>query len=244
MARHIFGGTTDFAAEDQDGNRLPGKSGTVWDGPGDSAQQVTDMTDMDGNAITVLTADQNGMVPAFKGPDGATELWVDFGPGKYGVVPSDSSELLQEHVTGDDPHGDRSYTDQQLQHYVRRDQSNAIDVAAVDGWLKPTLGGTRTALILATDQAGDCSWRVQQDGYMYIKAKAGADGIRSTVDNGRGAFIVRSRDTDKDTVTIQGDGTASFAGPVNAPNIGNTRIYSGPKPPDNPQVGDVWIQYG
>ncbi|WP_274911809.1 hypothetical protein [Streptomyces sp. WZ-12] len=242
MPVHTFGGTTDAAAEDMEGNRLPNHKGDVYDGAGEDAQKVTDLRDMDGHHIEFVTSDQNGMVPMFQGPDGYTELWVDFGPGKYGLIPVDTAAGLEEHVTAADPHKSKQYTDEQLRHYVHNDSSNVMDVSGLDGWLKPKISGTSSSMILAANGDDDCSWNVRQDGSMEAKAKGGVDGIKYVVDANKAAFVASSRESGKATAQINGDGSASFTGPVSAPNIGGVRVFSGAKAPTNPQIGDVWVQ--
>lgn len=94
MARNLFGGTADSVAEDVTGARVPNAVGTVWDGPSAGATQLTDLTDSNGTPITQLTANSNGFVAAFFGPDGYERLWVDFGAGKVGLVSVTVGERL------------------------------------------------------------------------------------------------------------------------------------------------------
>lgn len=105
MARHLFGGTAADVAEDFSGARVPGATGTVWDGPTEGATQVTDLTDLSGAPITELVADQDGMLPSFYGPDGAERLWLDFGGARVAVLATDVGERLAAHVAAEDPHG-------------------------------------------------------------------------------------------------------------------------------------------
>ncbi|WP_158690351.1 hypothetical protein [Streptomyces sp. PsTaAH-124] len=113
MPRNLFGGTASDVAEDVNGARVPGVIGTVWDGPGQSANQITDLTDLNGLEMGQLTADSQGMIPSFMGPDGAEILWVDFGAGRVAITPLDVGTRLTAHVnnTVPDPHGDRAYSD-------------------------------------------------------------------------------------------------------------------------------------
>ncbi|MGW0087855.1 glycosyl hydrolase family 28-related protein [Streptomyces sp. NPDC003328] len=108
MARNLFGGSAADVAETSDGIRVPGANGTVWDGPDSTAQQITDLINLDGLAITTLTADPQGMIPQFMGPDGAEVLYLDFGAGRVAVTPVDIGTRFRAHVTGLDPHGDRA----------------------------------------------------------------------------------------------------------------------------------------
>ncbi len=65
MARNSFGGTSADAAEDMSGARIPEAVGTLWDGPSEGATQVTDLLDATGAPVSVIVADENGMIPAF-----------------------------------------------------------------------------------------------------------------------------------------------------------------------------------
>ncbi|WP_435270934.1 hypothetical protein [Streptomyces sp. 1222.5] len=114
MARNLFGGTADSVAEDITGARVPNAVGTVWDGPSAGAGQLTDLTDINGAPILQLQADVHGYVAAFYGPDGYERLWVDFGGGRVALVSVTIGERLDSHVNGIDPHGDRAYSDAQL----------------------------------------------------------------------------------------------------------------------------------
>lgn len=109
MARFLFGGTAADVAEDSSGARIPGATGTVWTGTGDTATQVTDLLDLSGNAIEVLTADDEGVVPAFYGPESGPErLYADFGSTRVALVATDVGDRLRDHQNAFDPHGDRA----------------------------------------------------------------------------------------------------------------------------------------
>ncbi|MGQ5602944.1 glycosyl hydrolase family 28-related protein [Streptomyces sp. EKS3.2] len=108
MARYLFGGTAADVAEDVAGARVPGATGTVWDGASEGAAQVTDLTDLAGAPLTMLVADEDGMIPGFYGPDGAVRLWMDFGGPRVALVANDVGERLAAHVAADDPHGSRA----------------------------------------------------------------------------------------------------------------------------------------
>ncbi|MEV0472319.1 glycosyl hydrolase family 28-related protein [Streptomyces prunicolor] len=105
MARNLFGGTASDVAEDLSGARVPSVSGTVWDGP--SGTQVTDLLDSIGAPITTVTADVNGMLPEFQGPDnGAERLWLDFGAGaRVAIVSANLGDRFGAHLSTSDPHG-------------------------------------------------------------------------------------------------------------------------------------------
>lgn len=111
MTRLMFGGTAADVAEDLSGARVPGATGTVWDGLSEGATQVTDLTDLSGSPISGLTADADGMVPAFLGPDAvrpAERLYVDFGGARVAILATDVGDRLQTHTAADDPHGSRA----------------------------------------------------------------------------------------------------------------------------------------
>lgn len=105
MARNLFGGSAAAVAEDIDGSRVPGATGTVWDGPSETAVQLVDLQNFSGQAIQTLTADSQGMVPHFYGPDNVDLVYVDFGAGKVALVPVDTAKHLRQHEDADDPHG-------------------------------------------------------------------------------------------------------------------------------------------
>lgn len=88
MARAWFGGTSDdwmmgtvaaFGATLVTLNALP-LTGTCWDSE-TGGNQITDLLDANGAAITVLTV-TGSKQPRFQGPDGVVEIWVDFGAGR------------------------------------------------------------------------------------------------------------------------------------------------------------------
>jgi hypothetical protein len=108
MARNLFGGTAADAAEDITGARVPGAEGTVWDGPGAEALQVTDLLDANKNPIMALTANPEGMVSHFYGPDGVALLYVDFGAGRVAMTPINTATDLAAHLTAADPHGSKA----------------------------------------------------------------------------------------------------------------------------------------
>lgn len=110
MARNLFGGTAADVAEDASGVRVPTITGTIWDGPTAGATRITDLMMPDGTPITVITADQYGMIPPFLGPDPSPEkLYVDFGGGiKTAITASNIGERLASHVAALDPHGSKA----------------------------------------------------------------------------------------------------------------------------------------
>ncbi|MGW0580287.1 hypothetical protein ACWD25_30975, partial [Streptomyces sp. NPDC002920] len=60
-----------------------------------------------------LIADDQGMIPAFLGPEGSEVLYVDFGGGRVAITPIDVGSRLGLHLADrtSDPHGDRAYAD-------------------------------------------------------------------------------------------------------------------------------------
>lgn len=98
--RYRFGGSpADFATE-RVGNQLllrPGATGAAWTAA-TGGTQLTDLTDLAGNPISQLTADTDGAV-AFYGPDGVTQLYVDFGYGRrYVLTAVDTGQILADHL--------------------------------------------------------------------------------------------------------------------------------------------------
>ncbi|WP_326827434.1 SGNH/GDSL hydrolase family protein [Streptomyces sp. NBC_01751] len=119
MARNLFGGTSADVAEDSAGVRIPGATGTVWDGPSQGAVQVTDLLTVDGVPTSQLVANAQGMVPAFQGPDtGAERLYVDFGAGRVALVATNAGERVAAHVAALDPHGDRAAAQFDLENRI------------------------------------------------------------------------------------------------------------------------------
>ncbi|AWN05305.1 minor tail protein [Streptomyces phage Ibantik] len=108
MARNLFGGSAADVAEDIDGARVAGAEGTVWDGPSSGAAQITDLLDENSQPTQNLTADSQGMVHHFYGPDNVTLLYVDFGAGRVAMVPVNTSTDLANHLNATDPHGTKA----------------------------------------------------------------------------------------------------------------------------------------
>lgn len=110
MARILFGGTAADVAEDTSGVRVPGIIGTIWDGPTEGAERITDLLQTDGTPITVITSDEYGMLPPFLGPEGSPErLYVDFGGGiRTAILSSDIGERFAGHLVAPDPHGSKA----------------------------------------------------------------------------------------------------------------------------------------
>lgn len=94
--RHKFGGSPADHAMERVGMQLllrPDSVGTVWDAAS-GGTQVTDLTDLTGSPIATVTADSDAVV-AFYGPDGVTDLYVDFGYGRrYIMAATDLGDIL------------------------------------------------------------------------------------------------------------------------------------------------------
>jgi hypothetical protein len=125
MARNIFGGTVDSAAEDATGARIPNAVGTAYDGPSAAANTITDLTDTQGAPLTQLVCGTNGMLPQFYGPDGFEVLWVDFGAGRVALTSVSVGDRFDAHLVANDPHGDRAYVDA---NYVSKAALNYVNV--------------------------------------------------------------------------------------------------------------------
>ncbi|MEU6389956.1 glycerophosphodiester phosphodiesterase [Streptomyces sp. NPDC046939] len=72
------------------------------------ATQITDLRYTDGSPTDSLTADENGMIPSFLGPEMSPpheRVWVDFGGARVALLATDVGERLSAHVTAEDPHG-------------------------------------------------------------------------------------------------------------------------------------------
>lgn len=68
-----------------------GPVGTFWSAQ-TGGSQYTDLLDaVTGQPIAGLSTDQNGRLKQFKGPDGITTGWVDFGAGRFNVIAYDSA---------------------------------------------------------------------------------------------------------------------------------------------------------
>lgn len=129
MARNLFGGSAADVAEDASGGRVPGATGTVWDGSSGGAAQLTDLTDVDGAPLSGLIADSQGFVRSFYGPDGVERLWVDFGSGKVALTSVTVGERLEAHITANDPHGSEAA----VMAEVEAQKGSANGLATLDG---------------------------------------------------------------------------------------------------------------
>ncbi|MFG2380550.1 hypothetical protein [Streptomyces avermitilis] len=82
--RHLFGLSPADVTVEQVGEDMklrPGEVGTAWDALS-GGTQLTDLTDLGGTPITVVTSDSNSVI-GFYGPDGVATVFLDFGaPGR------------------------------------------------------------------------------------------------------------------------------------------------------------------
>lgn len=85
MARHLFGG--DVAVVNETGDVLFGVTGTVWTAE-TAGTQLTDLLDVNGTPSILISTDTNGKYH-FSGPDGVSEVWVDFGRGRWRTSSAD-----------------------------------------------------------------------------------------------------------------------------------------------------------
>ncbi|MEV5163831.1 hypothetical protein AB0K66_04280 [Streptomyces werraensis] len=79
--RYQFGATlADYVVQPTDGmwGVAPNAVVTFWDSS-DDGTQYTDLLDQGGNPVPEITADSNGFIPSFSGPDGVTGMWADAG---------------------------------------------------------------------------------------------------------------------------------------------------------------------
>ncbi|MFF9481387.1 hypothetical protein [Streptomyces sp. NPDC014733] len=253
MARNLYGGTASDVAEDIDGKRVPGAVGTVWDGPSDGAVQITDLTDADGVPIIQLVADNRGFIPAFYGPPDDTErVWVDFGVGKVALVSVTVGERLKGHQQALDPHQDRAYTDERLVNYMSV-SGGELPMPAGRRWLSaivPDTADTSGYVLYLKTASGVEKTRIRNSGAIYLDTL----GKKSPLCIGAADFssatpvinVVNgpaSPASDLSLFQVMGDGTVNTKGPINAANIGTSRVFSGPNAPASPKPGDVWVQY-
>lgn len=99
MARSTFGGTTaDFVS-------VVGPGGVVRAVPSTvklytaktGGTQITDLL-VGGVAATTVTADINGQLPEFQGPDGVVSMWADTGAGRVRINASITNEAVTDAV--------------------------------------------------------------------------------------------------------------------------------------------------
>ncbi|MFF4223184.1 hypothetical protein ACFYZH_10000 [Streptomyces abikoensis] len=252
MARFIFGGTTDTAAETATGARLPNATGTVWSSPAEDATQLTDLVDMNGNPMSMLTADKNGMVPAFYGPDGYSYVWVDFGAGRYMMTASDTTKRLDDHISGSDPHGDRNYADGLFDRSLPK-TGGSITSDSGRAWLTvrvPGGNGDSTGSTMRLTDGTATYTRLANSGQVYLDTVGPHTplSIGAPITAAQAFITCRtgraSEEPEGAVFTVKGDGSVLSGGTITAQNVGMARVFSGPTPPQSPRIGDVWVKYG
>lgn len=83
MARYEFGrGIADYIVQPMDGvwGVAPGVVVTFWDSVTEGTQ-YTDLLDAASQPITEVTANEQGLLPSFSGPDSVTGMWAEAGGG-------------------------------------------------------------------------------------------------------------------------------------------------------------------
>ena len=85
MARLLYGATSGDYTMTTAGRAIPNAVVQIWDAI-EGGNQITDLTDYDGNPCTVVTSGSDGLV-RFYGPDGENDnLWMDSGQGSRLLV--------------------------------------------------------------------------------------------------------------------------------------------------------------
>ncbi|MFT2017725.1 hypothetical protein ACMA1D_18075 [Streptomyces sp. 796.1] len=257
--RNLFGGTPADVAENEAGVRVAGGVGLVWEGPEDTAEQMTDLVDVTGTPITQLVADERGVLAPFWGPpDGREALWVDFGVGRMKLTSCTIGERLKAHLEQFDPHSSKQYTDEQLTGYIPR-RGARINTPAGEKWVAfqvPDLVDDRgdEGLVLALETAGSTPsgarlfTRLYNTGALHVEPNGAHVPLvigqwEKASPNDTALSISKGRTNTPSVFRVRADGRIEAAGAVSAPNIGTARLFSGPVAPTNPKVGDVWVQY-
>ncbi|MFD8072147.1 glycosyl hydrolase family 28-related protein [Streptomyces sp. NPDC059718] len=164
MARHLFGLSPADVTVEQVGEDMklrPGSEGTVWDSLA-GGSQLTDLTDLNGNPITVVTSDAYSMI-AFYGPSDVATVYVDFGlpNGRMLMSATDLGASITDLETNKAEKSELPYFNVKLQGAVGNgtaDDSSAIQAAinaasALGGGTVYVPSGTykiSTPLIMAT----------------------------------------------------------------------------------------------
>ena len=85
MARLLYGATSGDYTMTSGGRVIPNAPVEIWDAI-EGGNQITDLTDYDGNPVTVVTSGSDGLV-RFYGPPGENDnLWMDTGQGSRLLV--------------------------------------------------------------------------------------------------------------------------------------------------------------
>ncbi|MGK5627007.1 hypothetical protein [Streptomyces sp. URMC 123] len=259
MARNLFGGTAADAAENESGGRLPNLKGRVYASQ-ESPDLVTDLLDASGNPLKDgLLTDERGMIPAFQGPDGVEQLWVDFNSGRVMLTPNDVGKRLAGHLADPDPHGAKAYTSETLKDYVAKRGRNEMQTSTEVLLAVDVPAGTNDVIRMSRD--GIAGTQLKSSGALNLKPFGDSTPLAVTADavsdskpvvsvNDGGATNLRMfKNGDIESagkVTVGGD--VAVSGSVLAGNIGTARVFSGTADPASQGVvlkpGDIWVQYG
>ncbi|MGC9439251.1 glycosyl hydrolase family 28-related protein [Streptomyces sp. WG5] len=181
--------------------------------------QITDLQDASGNPIVVLTADAQGMVPHFYGPDGVTLLYADFGAGRVAMVPVNTGTDLANHLVADDPH--RSKQDALDEINAQRAMPEGFATLGPDGKVLPA----QLPASLGEDGGGSVDWLnvkaasygAQGDGVTddtaAIQAAIDAAGYGGVVYFPKGVYIVSYPLDLPRGVTLMGSHSNLMVGP-------------------------------
>lgn len=249
LVKHWFGDEAAAVAETATGDRIPNAQGRVYRNKGDLVPE-TNLTNEDGTSTSIITTDDHGMIKPFRGPDGVTTLWAEFIDGyRYQIFMTDGPQALSEHINGEDPHGDRQYTDVRLVDYVHKRDSNSVQTSQAPYLAVETHSGDGAVIRLAREGAEGTA--LSSDGTLavvpYADTAAVSVDAKSLADATPAVAILGPEAAP--TVLLYGNGNGRFKGMlqvdgrIDSSNVGNSRVFSGPVAPDNPKPGDVWVEY-
>ncbi|MCY0923694.1 hypothetical protein OS965_37075 [Streptomyces sp. H27-G5] len=254
MARNYFGGTSADVAEDEAGSRLPNLPGRVYLTATDP-DPVKDVLGPNDEPLDGLLSDERGMIPQFQGPDGTEQLWVDFGKGRTMLTANNVGVRFRSHLLPNaDPHGDRAYSRELLEQAVLKTGRNDCRTIPSDALFNVDApAGTNDVIRMNRD--AKTGTNLKSSGALYLDP---------FTDNT--ALVINSANvTDtKPLITVNGSTPSTFRvmkngdirtngalitnSPVQAPNVGDARVFSGPADPATQGItlkpGDVWVTYG
>ncbi|WKK23026.1 hypothetical protein QZH56_30450 [Streptomyces olivoreticuli] len=255
MERNMFGGSASDVAEDVDGRRVSGAPVTIWDGPSATANRVLDIQDTDGAMLDsgTVVADQHGYLPPFYGPPGVERLWADSGVRRVELIPVNLGVRLKRHTELDpDPHRAREYADGKFAQTVKLTGPNQVAAGAKEPWATIEAPDGSGDMVRMT-RSGTLGTNLKSNGCWYLNPFSDSTPLvinTKPLTDSRPAISVTTDGFGTDTAfrvykngAVKAAGPIEAGGPVNAPNVGAARIFSGPNPPANPQEGDVWVVY-
>lgn len=250
--RHPFGGDASTVAEDNSGRRIPNTSGNVYLQKTD-LQAETDLLNEDGSAASLVRTDDKGMVMPFFGPPGASTLWIDFGAGRYQVFATDVISAAAQHIAAgydEDPHGTLTQARKEMQTYTDRNAPNTVPLISSEAWIS-VVGRSDTSGDVATVRnpgGTGYRWVLRQDGSMVITNNTEHIPFEIQAGDSPNSVAIAvtgpGGETSDPLFWVGSDGVVHAKKPIEVPNIGNARVFSGPEAPANPRVGDVWVKYG